>query len=310
MIFLDRFRIYYNQTIHPELVRMERKRKRLLRLLVFSGVFLISVLILVFAVNLFVVGLAVAIPLTFYMTYLGYRIRQFIQAFKPRVVNLILDFIDDGMNMGELYYDPKRYISLDRFRASRLFEFVTDNPIYAGEDYIRGSVGEMPFEMSELTVREVSPVRTKLEVVFQGIFIHGTFKEIMRGEVIAWPRADAQYLMRSVRAFTRDGGRNVDGEIMNGAFRKLFVTYATESTHVAGVITPSMQQALVNLHTLTGKQFYISVHNRKLYVGVPETKNLLEPYLLRSNVRFDLIRDFYSDIHLLLLVVELFDRTR
>ncbi len=304
---LEDFRIYYNQSIYPELLRMERLRKRLLRLMAFTVFLLLGIGALLLYVQLLIVGLIVAIPLVFYIAYLGYRMRRFVQTFKPRIVELIIDFIDDEVNMGELRYDPKRSISRERFLASRIFE--TDAPVFFGEDYIRGTVGQTPFEMSELTVREVSPVRTRLEEVFRGVFLHATFPEITRGQLILWPRSEAQYLTRSIKAFTREGADNVDHEILNNDFRMVFTAFAMPDTHVIGILSDPMQEAIVQYLRITGKTLFLSFQDRKIYAALTEPKDILEPYIFRSNLSFELIREFFSDIRLLLKILEDFDRT-
>lgn len=304
---LEDFRIYYNHSIYPELMRMERLRKRLLRLIGATGFLLLGLIVLFVQVRLLIVAVAVAIPLVFYIGYLGYRIRKFVLAFKPRIVELIIDFIDDGANMGELRYDAKRHISKERFFASRLFE--TDAPVYSGEDYITGMVGQTPFALSELTVRDVSPVRTRLDEVFRGVFLHATFPEPTKGQLILWPRSEAQYLTRSIKAFTREGGVNVDHEILNGDFRRTFTAFAMPDTHVIGILSDPMQAAIVEYLSATGKTLYLSFHDRKIYAAMAEPNDLLEPYLFRSNVSFELIREFFSDIILLIKIVEDFDRT-
>jgi len=304
---LEDFRIYYNHSIYPELLRMERLRKRLLRLMAFTVLLLVGIVILLIQVQLVIVAAAVAIPLVFYIAYLGYRIRQFVLAFKPRIVELIIDFIDDGVNMGELVYQPKRTISRERFLASRLFG--TDAPVFSGEDYISGVVGQTPFALSELTVREVSPVRTRLETVFRGVFLHATFPEITRGQLILWPRSEAQYLTRSIKAFTRDGAVNVDHEILNGDFRLTFAAFAMPDTHVIGILPEPMQEAIMQYLRATGKTLFLSFQDRKIYAALAEPKDILEPYIFQSNVSFELIREFFSDIQLLLKIIEDFDRT-
>ncbi len=304
---LEEFRIYYNRTIHPELLRMERLRLRLLRLLGFSALLFFGFIFFGFYVNLLLVTLLLMIPLTLYVGYLIYRIRQFKQTFKPRVMNLILDFIDDGLNRGTLTYDSKRYLPRDRFLKSRLF--VTEAPFYQGEDYISGKVGEMDFELCELDVREYSSVRNRLEYVFKGVFLYAIFPEEAEGMIAIWPRFVQQYLTRPIREFTFTGGYNVDHEVMNDRFREIFLTFATEETHVAGILSEPMQEAMVEYIEQTGKELYVSFIDREIFIGVTENKDILEPYIFRSNLSYDLVKEFFEDINLLLRIVEDFDQT-
>ena len=304
---LDEFRIYYNHSIHPELIRMERNRIRLLRLLFFSAILLAGIFILQLYLNVLVLALFLMIPMGFYIGYLVYRIRRFTQVFKPRIMNLILDFIDDGLNYGTLTYNSKGLISKERFLASQIF--ASSIIEYHGEDHISGKIGEMDFELCELIAKEFSPVENSLRNIFQGVFLYAIFNEETEGSIVVWPREARHSLSRSIKAFTWDGGKNVDHEIMNERFREIFMVYATEDTHVIGILSEPMQDAIVNYVDQSGKELYISFIDKEIYAAISEPKDILEPYVFRSNLSFDLVKEFFEDIHLALSIIEDFDQT-
>ncbi len=304
---LDEFRIFYNKTIHPELLRMERLRSRLIRLLIFSCVLFIGVIVLEIYLQLLVVTLFLSIPIALLIGYLGYRIRRFVRTFKPNVMNLVLDFIDDGLNRGTLTYKQSASISKETFFESGLFS--TSARVYKGEDYISGKVGEMDFELSELDVRHISPVSSKLDTVFKGVFLHATFPENTRGEIKVWPRDRFHHYSRAVKEFTWDDAINVDDEIMNDWFRHQFITFALEDTHVIGILSDPMQEALARYVYETGKELFMAFSDREIYVAVTEEKDLLEPYIFRSNLSFELVREFFEDVNMLLEIIEDFDQT-
>ena len=302
---LEDFRIYYNHTIHPELMRLERKRKRLL-LLLFSSVFLLlAILFLQFYLNILVVSLFLMIPFGFYITFILFRIQRFKARFKPQVVNLILDFIDDGLNFGTLKYDSKRFISRKRFIDSKIFK--TDAPHYIGEDHISGLIGELKFEMCELEVKEFSKVRNRLNYVFKGVFLHTTFNRALRGEVIILPRKFKQYLSRSIKSFNSTGGVEIK-DVLTSRFNDSFMTFATKEANVTGLLSEDMQNAIVNYRITSGKEIYVSFIERDIYIGITEPKDILEPFIFSSNVSFDLVREFFEDIHVLLSIIEEFDK--
>ena len=307
---LEQFRIYYNHTIHPELLRMERKRINLLRLFFFSIIFMIGILLFEFYIDILALTLLLAIPLGAYISYLLYRIQRFRLTFKPNVVSLILDFIDDGLNFDPAYplkYDPKKKIEKDRFFKSQIF--ATGAPLYAGEDFISGRIGEMDFEMSELLVKEFSPVANRLDIVFKGVFMHSTFPEDAIGRVVIWPRHLRQFHTRAIKEFTWNKGKNQDEEVNNPLFKELFLTYASRGTHVQSILSEPMQDAIVQYCMSTGKELYMSFIDKEIYAAVSEDKDILEPYLFRSNLSFELVREFFEDINLLLRIAEDFDQT-
>jgi hypothetical protein len=304
---LETFRIYYSQTIHPELMRMERQRLRLLGLLAFSAFLLVGAFVIELYLNLLILTLALSIPITFYIAYLVYRVQQFRRTFKPNVVNLILHFIDEQPNYGQLAYDPRKFLTKDLFKQSKIFS--TPAHYYAGEDYINGRVGEMPFEMCELSVREIARTDNKLEVIFEGVFLYAVFNEEAEGHMVIWPRKMRKYLSRSIKAFTWEGGENVDHEILNERFRERFLVYATEDTHVVGILSEPMQDSILDYVDRTGKDIYLAFHDREIYAAVTEQKDLLEPFIFQSNLNFELVKEFYEDISLILRVVQDFDQT-
>ena len=304
---IDEFRIFYNHTIHPELARMERKRKRLLLLLGISSVAMITMITILLFFNAAILAFFLLLPFGFHISYLLYRIRQFKTTFKPNVVNLILDFIDDSVNYGTLKYDSEKQIDKKTFLASKLFK--TKAPQFEGEDYIGGKIGELDFEMSELNVREYSKVRNRLNYVFKGVFLHATFHTPIQGKIAIWPREFKQYLTGTIKAFTLKGGEEVEEETLLPAFEKLFMAYATPYTNVTGVLSKDMQHLIVDYRLKTGKEIYVSFLEEKIYIAITEPKDMLEPFIFQSNVNFELVKEFFEDIYLLMSIVEDFDKT-
>lgn len=303
---LKDFRIYYNTTIHPELIRLEQLRLRLVRLLAFSVILLAGIVFLQFYVNILLITLLLLIPASLYLVYLFYQIRKFQLTFKPRIMNLILAFISEGLNFSGLSYETKKEISKSRFLNSGLFK--TSAQVYQGEDYISGKIGETDFELCELNVKEISPVETGLHYVFKGVFLYAKFPEDTKGSLILWPREARQFHTRAIKHYTWQGAENVDHELLNPKFRKIFLSYATPDTYVAGIMSEPMQEAIVNYIELTGKEIYLSFMDREIYAAITEPKDILEPSIFRSNLSFELVREFFEDIHLAISIVGDFDQ--
>ena len=305
---LEKFRIYYNHTIQPELMRLERNRRRLLLLLGFSVLIFLGFFILQLVLKELVLAMFLMIPTALYISYIIYRMRKFRATFKPQVVDLILDFIDDGINYGTMEYQPKGFLPKTTFLESGIF--ITRPKVYEGEDYVKGKIGEADFEMCELNVREFSRVRDRLNYVFKGVFLYAEFAESTRGKVLVLPREFRQYLTRSIREMTRDRAIPIDSFMRNSEFREIFMTYATEDAQIRDMLSEPTQQALVDYHKATGKEIYLSFINKKGYIAITEKKDILEPRLFRTNVSFDLVREFFEDLNMLFRIVEDIDATR
>ena len=303
---LEEFRIFYNHTIHPELMRLDQLRKRLLLLLFLSLLFLVGVILFELFVGIWFISLLLSLPIGIYISYLGYRIRRFTRTFKPQVVDLILDFIDDSVNYGALQYDAKGGLPKDRFMESLLFG--TDPDVYEAEDYIKGSIGSIAFELCELNVREFSRVRSRLNYVFKGIFLHARLEESLHGTIVILPREYRQYLSRAIRDVVGTGARSINDMMRSEEFREDFLSYATRDAKVRDLLSVDMQNILVAYRAETDKEIYISFIDKNVYLAITGDRNILEPYLFQSNVSFELVREFYEDIMMLLDIVEDFDK--
>lgn len=296
------FRLFYNQNIHPELLNLERRRRRLIRLLSLSVFLLLGVLVLQVYIQIFVVNLLLLIPVGLWITHIAFRIQVYYQEYKPRVVGLILDFIDNDINYGSFQYDPKGAIPKERFFESKIFTHADE---YEAEDRITGQVRELPFELCELRVREFSDVRTRLDLVFQGVFLWGDFRRVdMQGGVVLLPDANRKYLSRSERAFHLIGGRRVRDHLLP-EFEAFFDTYATPNVRLSDVLSEELQRAILRFRQRfqevnRQKEIYFSIVQDKIYIALSQDKDLLEPSLFRNTVSFETIQEFYLDINLLL----------
>ena len=67
------------------------------------------------------ISLFLIMPITFYIFYLAYQVQKFRQTFKPRIVGLILDFMNEQLNFTNLSYDPRQMIPKLLFQQSNIF---------------------------------------------------------------------------------------------------------------------------------------------------------------------------------------------
>jgi Protein of unknown function (DUF3137) len=307
MLYHD-FRIFYNQVIHPELLHMERRRQRLIRLIWLIGFLILGAVALQIYVQIFVVTLLLLIPVGIGIAQIIFAIQTYLLEFKPRIVSLVLDYIDNGINYHNLQYDPKGMIPEEVFLESGIFAAADD---YAGEDLIQGQVRETPFVLSELRVSEFSDVRSQLDRVFNGIFLCADFENLrLSGSVLILPDANMKYLSRSERAFHRDGGRRIHGVFLP-EFETFFNTYATPDVQIQDVVSEDLQRVILRFRARfqeqnRKKEIYFSLLGDNLFIALTQDRDLLEPNLWRSNANYETIKEFHDDIAILLeLVLEI-----
>ncbi len=302
----DNFRIFYNQSIQPELIRLDRQRRQLLRRMMFTAVLWTGIAVLLFYLQIFVIALFALLPFGVYISVMIARFRKFVLTFKPRVVKLILDFIDDGLLFGDLKYNPKGKIEPQKFLWSSLF--VTRPAVYEGEDFIEGRIGDVEFEMCELKVQEYSRVRQRLDDVFRGVFIRAKFFYPPKGALLILPRHELPQLSESVKAFVRNGGQAMDGFIRHEEFRKIYTIYGSRNTKVAELLPDELMDFILKYRKKSG-EIYLSLIGKICYVAISNKKDILEPKLFQSNVSYELVREFYEDIDAALYMVMALDRS-
>lgn len=284
---------------------MELRRRRLIRLLLLSILLLAGVVFLQVFLSIFAITLALFIPVGLWIAYLMFRVQVFYKEFKPRIVALLLDFIDNDVNLKFGGYDPKGFIPPKKFLESKIFTRTDD---YFGEDFIQGQVRETPFEACELKVKEFSEVRNQLDLVFKGIFLVADYQRWdMHGGVLCLPDAYRKYLSRSERAFHLEGGRRIKEGIIP-EFEKSFDTYATANVRIKDVISVEFQQAILRFRKHfqamhREKEIYFSIIGDKIYIALHQDRNLLEPSLFVNNTSFEVVQEFYEDLRLLLELV-------
>lgn len=305
MEYLDEFRIFYNHTIHPELMRMEDKRKQLVRNFVGLCVATVGVVLAGFLTGIPLIGwLALLLVVMLWVSLFG-QVYNYHSTFKPNIARLIIDFIDNRINFHDLEYEEKMSIPKATFFESGLFPKMVDE--YRGEDYIRGKIGELPFEMCELSVKRISPVRERVEDVFRGIFLHATFSQNTGDGILVIPRKRKQYIAAAIQAFAAKGGKVVDHTIDSPEFGHVFTIIATDNASYVGVLSLEMEEAIYKYHIDTQKDVYMSFVGHQIYVAVTQDRDLLEPPILRNNVSYDLVREFYDDLVMLMSIILDFD---
>ena len=154
----------------------------------------------------------------------------------------------------------------------------------------------------------------RLDDVFHGIFLHALFgrpifkvKEhedgMPRPEILILPKTKKTYLSRTIKAFTVNFAKPIEGRLKGTPFLETFVVYANESADADDFISPEMQTRILDYRHRMGKEIYLSFIASDVFIAIEQPKDLLEPSIFRSSVSFDLIAEYYLDLQLLFAIV-------
>lgn len=229
---------------------------------------------------------------------LGWIILKFKQSFKPKVLPVLLSFVHP-----ESIYYSNQFIPVDTFNRSNLFG--ADPAVYKGEDYIKGFIGTIDFELCELVVRHPSPVRQSMDDIFEGIFMHATFTEYFEGKIVVIPRESWQFQTRVIKSITREGGKKVQD--LGGDFDEIFLAYAWADFNPRHILSEELVDSMVAFAREKRKPLYLSFVNGHIYVAIQEDYDLLEPRLFLPNDDFETMVEYWEDLTMLTNLVMEFD---
>lgn len=295
---LAEFRLYYNRVIVHELRALEARRQRMIFGLVLVVLLVIAALVLIVKQHIPALSLFFWVPLFFLYQYLVRKFTQYKKAFKPRVVNLILKFMHES-----LIYEPDEGISEERFMESNIF--VTEPSSYQSEDSIKGNLGTVYFEMSEVFARQAPRVEGAPNILFRGLFFYTEIKETFTGRILIMPKTDTAYLIRSIKSITRHGGSQA--EINDDAFNKHYVAYADNPSDVSNLLTDNIIQDIVDYYDKYKKKIYLSFADGCFYVAIANDHDILEPNYWTSNISFKLVKSYFDDLTLITNIASDFD---
>jgi Protein of unknown function (DUF3137) len=299
------FRLFYNQSIHPELMHIEGRRQALVKKIYLTSGLCVLVLIFGWVLGVFLVNLLILLGVGVAISRLVTEVRMYYQSFKPRVVGALLDFFDNSVNYSNLSYEANGSISKHVFLASGLYVCSADE--YHAEDKISGKIREMPFELCELRVADISPVRSGMDEVFKGVFIVADYlRPDMRGALYIMPDVYRKYQAQSTRAADRSRAHRVD-KLLLPEFESLFDTYATESIKPTQVLTAAFQRSLIEFYRGTKRNISLSIIDSQLYIALYQNEDLLEPSLWKSSVSYEQMHQYQDDLQRVFAVIHAMD---
>ena len=292
------FRLYYNRVIFPELRSLETQRRRMIFLIGLLAAMGVGVFWLILRAHIPAISLFSWIPIYFFIKYLQSKIASFTKKFKPRIVNLVLKHLNS-----QLLYEAEGGMTEEQFMASRIF--VTSPSDYHAEDLVTGSIGTADFELCEINARQSPRVEGAPTTLFRGLFFRTKMPDEFEGIILILPKEDSQYLIRSIKAITREQGTRV--EIDDERFNQHFVAYSASETNVVNLLTDEMISNIIEYRETYGKKMYISFCDGYFYLAIRNDRDILEPNIWKSTVSFALIKAFYDDLILITSVVADFD---
>jgi hypothetical protein len=197
--------------------------------------------------------------------YLSLRAR-----FKKDVVTELVRALAPGVR-----YFPDRSLTREAFDASGLFR--TSLGRFTGDDLLRGTCGETPWEACEIQASYTTGTgkSSKTRTVLKGLFLRIDFDRELAGRTLVqpakapgWQLGEREHL---VRVELRDAG-----------FAEAFAVWATSQQDAEALFEGGLADRLLALHEELGRPLHLSFSGREVFAAVDLERPLFEPRIARS----------------------------
>lgn len=213
--------------------------------------------------------------------------------FKDEVVREIVKAIDPTWE-----YNHDQCITSSEYRSSDLFRQSVDR--YRGDDLISGKIDKTDFRCSELHT-EYKTVTTDKDgkrketwhTIFKGLFFHADFNKEIKGKTYIEPD-NAERLFGKFGQSLQMSSKGKLVKLENLEFEKIFAVFGTDQTEARYILTPTIMEALVNIYKKYKRKMHLSFIGSRVYVAISFNKNLFEPKVFSSGVKFKDIEFMYN----------------
>ena len=301
----EELRGLYENQLKPALQSLENQRKKLvLKYMVYIFGIPVAFAISFFLIDQYSAILYLSLVLIIFFIYklvrMGREKAEYRDGFKSNVVNEIVRMINP-----EWRYKPYSNISESDYQKSNLFPAHYDR--YRGDDKVEGKIEKTDFQFSELhseyktrTTDGNGNTQEKWVTIFKGIFIHADFNKDIQGRTLVLPDTAEKLFGRFGRKLQAMSNRGELVKMEDTEFEKLFVVYGSDQIESRYVLTPTIMKTMVDIKRKYKKNVYFSFVGSRVYVAISFSKDLFEPRLLRSGVRFEdmeQMNEYFRIIH-------------
>ena len=299
---------FYYKTLYPPLQKLEEDRKKLKNKILTYGAFFTLFFL---ALGLYLLSLNVSLDILFFLgfAYLGigafiykWFIKDYTNEFKFKIIEPLIKEIDSNLSYVQNMYIPEQH-----FTRSKLFTSSPDR--VSGNDYVKGKIDGIEIEFSDFHAEKRhtdSKGRTSWSTMFQGLFIVAEFNKNFKGTTVVLPDSAESTFGDFIGSWLQSNnfGRNELVKMDNVEFEKEFVVYGTDQIEARYILTPLLMQKLLNYKKRTGEKTFISFNRDKIYLAIDYGKDLFEPSIFHSLLKYKIAMEYVATLHLAIGIVE------
>ena len=299
---------FYYKTLFPVLEKLEEDRVALKTKIIKVGMgyIFIGVALLVtlfnYGFNLDIVafsGIGLGALGGFLYKHL---IKDYTQEFKQTVISPLIS------ELGEhLHYLPKMHIQQEYFTRSKLF--TSDIDRVSGNDYVSGEIDGVPIQFSDFHAEKRhkdSKGRTSWSTIFQGLFIVSEFNKHFHGNTVILPDSAQSTFGDLIGGWLQSNNVSRDNLVKmdDVEFEKEFVVYATDQIEARYILSHSLMKKLLDFKKRSKQKIYVSFTNKNISLAIAYNKDLFEPSVFHSLLKYKIAMEYVQTLHLSIGIVE------
>lgn len=300
----------YNQHLVPSLRSLEPLRKAVLSAFIrFSCLMVAAISAFAFYLRYGkLIGLICAMGFLAVGVYAFIRFnrkkKEYWSTFKNQIIKELIALINSNLN-----YFPELRISQREYIESDLFREPIDR--YEGDDLVEGILGQTKCRFSELehlekkeNVNSRGRRRTYWVTIFKGIFFIADFNKHFHGRTYVVPDAGINLLGIGKLFENWSPNRGERVELENSEFEKLFTVYSTDQVEARYILSTTLMERLVNFRRKAKTKVHVSFIHSNIYLAISQNKNLFEPNLFSSGVKFSYLKYYFNYLELVTGIVD------
>jgi hypothetical protein len=198
-------------------------------------------------------------------------------------------------------------ISQYLFERSHLFNHTIDR--YSGNDYVKGSIDDVPLEFSDVHAEyqtKDSKGRTQWQTLFRGLFLVAEFNKYFKSRTIILPDLAEKTFGNLIGGWLQSKNISRDPLIQldDPEFEKQFVVYGNDPIEARYILSHSMMKRLLEFQKKISYPLFISFVQNHIHVGIETKKNLFEPTLYTSLLDYKQAMEYINTLRYTLGIVE------
>lgn len=289
---------FYLNDLKPRLKKIEKDRLRAVLNFMSAALCLVLIGVTFFLTYLFQLTAEICLPTTFilmgtggYFVNNGYKtFGRYKTIFKKIVVKQIVKQFDPNWK----YFHDRKIKTTDFEKSGLISKYYSR---VTGDDLVVGQIEKTKFYSSELHVEKLinSGKGSSHKTLFKGLFFFADFNKIINSEtyLLHKPKKTIpRFLSASIQALFRNliGSNKHHVEVENQELNKRFYIQAKDQQEARYILTPSIIEAILAFQKKIGKPIDLSFKQNRVYVAINFGKELFEPRLFRTNVKFSEVR--------------------